>query len=306
MSQNLFFLLSGLPRKVRKPVLSLACGALLIAMSACTTQMTVHASGTPSGPLKTKATPAEEVRLAKVALDHGDLDMARTIYERLIATNPDSVEGLVGLGDTLYAVGDFTRAGVLYDRAHQLAPEALEPMINRGRIAIRERRFDQAIQIYREVLAKLPNNSLAAAGLGTALDMSGDHAGAQAVLREAMTKNPGDPYLATNLGMSLLSGGDVKAAIAVLLDVTRFPAAPPQAREDLALAYGMLGNDKIATELLAQQNMNNDDVKNNLKYYEYLRTHRGYQTMTPTGSAGVISSPLTQMHGQLTETQDIK
>jgi Flp pilus assembly protein TadD len=310
MSQILSVQTSTSMRKAVNPVfslgVSLAVSVLLLTLSACTTQMTVHASGTPSGPLKTKATPAEEVRLAKVALDHGDIDMARTIYERLLAANPDSVEGLVGLGDTLYAVGDFTRAGVLYDHAHQLAPDAIEPMINRGRIAIRQRRLADAIEIYREVLKRLPNNSLAAGGLGTALDMSGDHAGAQAVLRQAMLTNPGDPYLATNLGMSLLSGGDPKAAAAVLLDVTRFPAAPTQAKEDLALAYGMMGDDKVATELLVQQKMTNDDVKNNLKYYEYLRTHRGYQTMSPMGPSGVISAPLTQLRGPLVESQDIK
>ena len=310
MSQNLSFQTSTATRKILKATfstgLSLAVSVMLVALSACTTQMTVHASGTPSGPLKTKATPAEEVRLAKVALDHGDIDMARTIYERLLAANPDSVDGLVGLGDTLYAVGDFTRAGVLYDHAHQLAPDAIEPMVDRGRIAIRQRKFAEAIEIYREVLKRLPNNSMAAGGLGTALDMSGDHAGAQAVLRQAMTTNPGDPYLATNLGMSLLSSGDPKGAAAVLLDVTRFPAAPSQAKEDLALAYGMMGDDKVATELLVQQNMTNEDVQNNLKYYQYLRTHRGYQTMSPMGPTGVISSPLTQLHGPLTESQDIK
>ncbi|WP_429500205.1 tetratricopeptide repeat protein [Robbsia andropogonis] len=296
-----------LPQKFPRPTVLIIGCALLIATSACTTQMTVHALGTASGPLKSQATPAEEVRIAKIALAHGDMQMARTIYERLVANNPDSVEGLVGLGDTLYAVGDFTRAAVLYEHAHQLAPNELEPIVDLGRIAIRQRKFDEAIRMYRLALTMSPNNSAAAAGLGTALDMSGDHAGAQAVLRQALVANPGDPYLATNLGMSLLSGGDPKAATVVLLDVTRFPAAPPQAKDDLALAYAMLGDDKVATELLTQQNMSREDVNNNLKYYEYLRTHRGYHSAaSPDGQSGVISAPLTQLRGPLTDTRDMK
>jgi Flp pilus assembly protein TadD len=215
-----------------------------------------------------------ELHIASTALDSGNIDLATTLFEKVVAADPKSVAGLTGLGNTLYTVGDFTRAGVYYDRASQTEPTAIAPMIGIARVAIHQRRFDDAISTYQKVLSASPNNALAAAGLGAALDLKGDHAGAQAELRSALRTSPGDPMLSINLGLSLILGGNPREGANVLLDVTRFPAAPPQALQDLALAYGMLGNTQAAEEILGHD-LPKASVDDNLRFYEIQRSRAG-------------------------------
>ena len=263
----------------------MACGVSLLALcAACTT--TQHVSETH--PITRNTTPSNmsELRIAETALDSGNLEMATTLYEKIVKADPRSVEGLTGLGNTLYAVGDFTRAGVYYDHASKIDPAAAAPLIGLARVAIHQRRFDDAIATYRRVLAVTPNDPLALAGLGAAIDLSGDHARAQAVLREGLRKNPGDPMLSVNLGLSLILGGNPREGANVLLDVTRYPAAPAQARQDLALAYGLLGNTEAAAEILGHD-LPKASVQDNLRFYQIQRE----RLVPQSGPAKVVAVP---------------
>ncbi|HEY2022320.1 tetratricopeptide repeat protein [Paraburkholderia sp.] len=266
----------------------LACGVSLLVLAACTTTQHV----TDARPVLRNTTPSEmsEMRIAQTALESDNLQMANSLYERIIKANPRSVEGLTGLGDTLYALGDDTRAGVYYDRASQVDAAAPAPLIGHARVAIHQRRFDDAIATYRHVLVLTPNNPLAIAGLGAAIDLTGDHAGAQAVLRDGLAKNPGDPMLSVNLGLSLILGGNPREGANVLLDVTRYPAAPAQARQDLALAYGLLGNTDAAAEILGQD-LPKASVQDNLLFYSLQRQRLGLAAGSKSGAQAGAQTP---------------
>jgi len=134
---------------------------------------------------------------------------------------------------------------------------------------------------------------MASAGLGAALDLKGDHAGAQAVLRQALKANPGDPLLSVNLGLSLVLGGNPREGANVLLDVTRYPGAPPQARQDLALAYGLLGNTEAATEILGKT-LPKASIQDNLHFYEIQRAHMEQSTDRPATIGTAVPTPSIQ------------
>lgn len=283
------------PRVARCLTLVALTTAILAATSACTTTV----KRVPDiQPVSRNSSPStmSETRIAETALEGGNIELARTLYAKLVEANPDSVPGLAGLGDTLYAVGDFTRAGVYYAHANRIAPDAEHPLIGLGRVAIHQRRFDDAIASYRTILDRTPNDALAAAGLGTALDLKGQHKAAQDVLRAALVANPGDPMLCINLGLSLVLGGNPREGANVLLDVTRFPDAPPQARQNLALAYGMLGNNEAAAAILSQD-LPKSSVQDNLRYYDMERAALQRPTSTtslsPSNEAGTaVVAPL--------------
>ncbi len=265
----------------------LALGAsVLIATAACTTTTRQISQVRPV--LHNNApSDMSELRLADSALDSGNIELATTLFDKVVQANPGSVPGLTGLGNTLYAVGDFTRAGVYYDRASKIDPTAVGPKIGVARVAIHQRRFNDAIATYRGVLALVPNDPTASAGLGAALDLNDDHAGAQAVLSQALKANPGDPMLSINLGLSLILGGNPREGANVLLDVTRYLGAPPQARQNLALAYGLLGNSEAAAEILGQD-LPKASVQDNLQYYAIQRAHLS-QTGGPTAQLSSAS-----------------
>jgi len=254
--------------KTRQQVFFAACISMLAMTSGCTT--TQHVTQTQPVLRNTAPSAMSEQHIAEIALESGNLDMATALYDKIVAADPRSVAGLTGLGDTLYAVGDFTRAGVYYQRAVQVDPKALQAMVGIARVAIHQRRFDDAISTYQKVLVLTPDNPMASAGLGAALDLKGAHAAAQTLLRQALKDNPGDPNLSINLGLSLVLGGNPREGANVLLDVTRYPGAAPQARQDLALAYGLLGNADAAAEILGRD-LPKASVQDNLRFYEIQR-----------------------------------
>lgn len=239
-------------------------------LAACTT--TVKQSIGPVQPASAPATLSRdgELHVADAALQSGNLDLATTIYTEVVQADPNSVPGLTGLGDTLYAAGDYTRAGVYYDKALALDPKTPLAMLGDARVAIRQRRLDDAVADYRRMLAQVPNDPMASAGLGTALDMQGRHEEAEAVLRAALRTNPGDPRLETDLGLSLIMAGKPREGANILLDVTHFPAAPAEARQNLALAYGLLGNDGAAEDIL-DIDLPKASARDNLRYYAMQR-----------------------------------
>jgi Flp pilus assembly protein TadD len=282
---------SSVFQRLRGVCLAALGATLLLATTACTT--TEHMS--EARPVMRNSSPSAmgELRIAETALDSGNIDLATSLFDKVVKADPKSVPGLTGLGDTLYAVGDFTRAGVYYHRASSFDPAAEAPLIGIARVAIHQRRFDDAIASYQEVLARTPGDPMASAGLGAALDLKGDHGGAQAVLRQALKGNPGDPLLSVNLGLSLVLGGNPREGANVLLDVTRYPGAPPQARQDLALAYGLLGNTEAAAEILGKT-LPKASIQDNLHFYEIQRTHMEQSTDRPATIGAAVPTPSIQ------------
>ncbi|CAB3964136.1 tetratricopeptide repeat protein [Burkholderia aenigmatica] len=229
--------------------------------------------------------PQAELRIADSALAGGNVDLASTLYEKVLAKHPDSLAARLGLGDVNYRAGDLERARILYDEAQRQAPAELGPRLGLARVALRQRRLDEAAQRYRDLLAAQPNHPLAAEGLGTVLDLQGRHADAQVVYRDALRAHPDAQGLRVDLGLSLVLSNRPREGVNVLLDVAGLPSAPWQARQNLAFAYGVLGNTDSAKKLLAAD-MPASAVADNLRFYQAVRAR-----LASRGGAGVAGSP---------------
>ncbi|QTO46139.1 tetratricopeptide repeat protein [Burkholderia latens] len=214
--------------------------------------------------------PQAELRIADSALAGGNVDLAATLYEKVLDKHPDSLAARVGLGDVNYRTGDLERARLLYEQARQQAPAELGPQVGLARVALRQRRLDEAGQRYRALLAAQPNLPLAAQGLGTVLDLQGRHEDAQAVYRDALRVHPEAQGLRVDLGLSLVLGNRAREGVNVLLDVAGLPDAPWQARQNLAFAYGVLGNSDSAKKLLSAD-LPASAVADNLRVYQAVR-----------------------------------
>ncbi|KVM81631.1 hypothetical protein WJ60_25870 [Burkholderia ubonensis] len=224
--------------------------------------------------------PQAEMRIADSALAGGNVELAATLYEKVLGAHPDALAARVGLGDVNYRTGNLERARILYAEAARQAPAELGPQLGLARVALRQRRLDEAGERYRALLAAQPNHPLAAEGLGTVLDLQGRHADAQAVYREALRAHPDAQGLRVDLGLSLVLGNRPREGVNVLLDVAGLPDAPWQARQNLAFAYGVLGNTDSAKKLLSAD-LPASAVADNLRFYQAVRVRLGSR-----GSAG--------------------
>jgi Flp pilus assembly protein TadD len=84
---------------------------------------------------------------------------------------------------------------------------------NLGGLLLKERRFDEALGQYREILQMLPNDPYAHNNLAAALLRKGDVDQAITEFREVLRLQPSDPRVRFNLGSALLRKGDLDEAI---------------------------------------------------------------------------------------------
>jgi Flp pilus assembly protein TadD len=285
----------------RRTTLGAIAFATLSLVAACgsTTARTQMPASHPTV-LNSSPSDASEMRIADTALQGGNLQMAGSIYERELASHPDSLDALLGLADANYLGGDTGRARPLYERADVLTKGARGPRLGLARVALHDHRFAESIALYEPLVKANPTDAVAWAGLGSAWDMSGDHTKAQAVYRAGLAAVPGDIALRSNLGLSLVLGGEPREGANMLLEIAGATNAPPQARHNLALAYGVLGNNEAARRILSLD-LPKASVADNLRYYNAVRAllaahpAASVTSVAPalpaTARAGVLVSP---------------
>lgn len=257
-----------------------AClASLALVFAGCTHTVMTSQSFAHPVPLRTAgdnkaAGRLDDMSLATSALQSGDASLAISLFDKVVEKHPDDVDALNGLGAALAMSGDTERARRTYDKAAALAPESLTPVIGLARLDLHERHLDNAIARYERVLAHDPGNALASAGLGTAFALKGDEQRAQTIFGQALQLHPGDRMLTVDLGLAMVLGGELRKGANLLLTVAGEPRAPAQARHDLALAYGLLGNDGAADQIL-MRDLPRASTDDNLTYYKVVRARLG-------------------------------
>src|SRR5690625_7703950 len=115
---------------------------------------------------------------------------------------------------------------------------------------------------------------IALAGLGVVHELRGDPQRAQSLYRQGLKAHPGDQALRANLGLSLALSGQAREAVNILLGhAGAANSRLPQLHDNLALAYGLLGREDAAKEILSRYQPRSL-VQDNLACYEYRRQQR--------------------------------
>lgn len=229
-----------------------------------------------------------DLRLADHVLQAGDVDLSTTLYEKILKADPNSLDAQLGLGDAMYQAGDLERARALYRHVVSQAPAQAAAQLGLARVALRQRRLDDAAALYRQLLAARPDDPVLCEGLGTVLDLQGRHADAQVVYRKALVAHPSVQGLRVNLGLSLVLDNKPREGANVLLDIAGLTDAPLQARQNLALAYGLLGNEDAAKRILLVD-LPPSSADDNLRFYQSLRAKlAGYGADASRANGGAL------------------
>lgn len=270
----------NLPSRRRLVAVLAACALSTGLLAGCASEPQVQTRPVMSERGADKST---DLRIAESALDSGDTTLAISLFERTLKADPHSLPAELGLADAIYQTGDLPRAGVLYGKVAAAAPDDPRAQLGMARVALRERRLDDAVARYRGLLQSHPDSATVAEGLGAALDLQGEHAKAQAVYRAALARHPEVQGLKTDLGLSLILDRRAREGANVLLDVAGLPDAPAQARQNLALAYGVLGNGEAAKRILTTD-LPEASAEDNLRFYQNLRARWADPAAAPAPS----------------------
>jgi Flp pilus assembly protein TadD/cell division septation protein DedD len=231
----------------------------------------------------------------------GDIPSLATGQDRLAADMSPAT--LMRVGDATRAGGDATSAIALYRRAHEVAPNDPAPLVRIGATLAEVHAYSDAVEAYRQAVELAPKDAetrrtfgalllsldkpelalthleaaLAAHQdpklynlIGVANDLLGRHDVAQRSYADGLRLAPDNGALSNNLGLSQALVDDFPSAIKTLGAAAARPQATPRTRLNLALVYGLAGdNDKAAA--VARADLDEASVKSNLAYYAMLR-----------------------------------
>jgi tetratricopeptide (TPR) repeat protein len=82
--------------------------------------------------------------LGKIHIDAGELEKGYNYLQRLLVKNPAFARGWATLGDYYRARGDYRTAEVMYSKALFIQPDAVQVQMMLGKLALLERRLDDA------------------------------------------------------------------------------------------------------------------------------------------------------------------
>ena len=149
--------------------------------------------------------------MAEVALETGQLETAKRLYQRLLDMDPKSVGARMGLGDIAFRRGDSTEAARwhLAAVAHAEQPEQRHAaLLAHGRAALDAGQLEAARNSFAQLAdprEQAPSASVAWGlnGVGLTLLLEGDLRGAIANMEQAVQRAPSEPVFQENLERAL-------------------------------------------------------------------------------------------------------
>jgi len=143
----------------------------------------------------------------------GNLDVARPLYERVLALTPNDADALNNLGVLLSSQKQFDRALELLRRATTLAPRNAGTWNNIGAALREQGRNDEAATAFRTALGIDPMHAGAKVGLAQQYMATGQAAMARTLLEEVVAANGELAEAWYTLGQALEQLGDRDGAI---------------------------------------------------------------------------------------------
>ncbi len=143
----------------------------------------------------------------------GDAKGAIVAHEKALVLSPMLVQARVNL-ETLYGgVGRWKDAEAQYREVLAAGTNIAEAHANYAQVLLAQRRAADAIPVFRAALEVNPADGVARNGLGLALEMSGDAAGALAAYQQAVADAPTLRAARFNYGRALVAAGRLQDAV---------------------------------------------------------------------------------------------
>lgn len=182
----------------------------------------------------------------------GNLDVAQTLYGRILEAAPDHPDALHFLGVLSHQRGDSEAALDHINRSIAIDPDQATRYNNLGNVLLEMGRLAEATAAYRESIARSPAHADAYNNLGAVLKAQERFAEADAAYEKAIELDPGHVDAHNNKGNLLSAQGRVKEAVAYYCKAITLMPKHAQAKKLLGIAYYTLGRIDAAAEVYRQ------------------------------------------------------
>ncbi len=226
----------------------------LAPLAACATAAHDHADAVPQPGQDAQAAPAREAhaaatpqrplridRAARARIEHEDMLSQMTFWAQEYTNFPDDIEAAQKFSEALRKGGRYQRAAEVASEALGRNPNDTQLLMTYGLSLVADNRAQDALRPLALVAHADAHDWRSRSALGVALDQLGRFDEARQAYQEALAIKPDDPGLLTNVGVSHLLSGEPEAAEPLLRQAVALPGAPPEARQNLAIAVALQG-----------------------------------------------------------------
>jgi Flp pilus assembly protein TadD len=219
---------------------------------------------------------------AATSQDKFDYQSAAKYYQNLYNRDPTDIAALLGLVKNLRYIGQAAQSVAVLE---QTEPDNLKIFAVRaeyGKSLVASGRALVAIEVLVEMLEEIPDDWELLSALGIAYDLNDDSANAERSYHAALDVTPRNASVINNLALSMALSGRIDEGISLLEETMMSSLSTPHIRQNLALMYAMKG-DMNSAQKMAEQDLPQELVDNNLKYYE-----RFFARSSGAQSSGVV------------------
>lgn len=244
---------------------TLSMGAVALVLSAC-------AAGTPAPSTSANLQPQIDqlMRLGQRTQAAGDAKTALGFFQKAYSLAPQSRTVLTALAQALRATGDEAAVASLYKAALVDTPDDADLLLSFGTSLLRQDKIVQAL-VHLERSNDLRAGSLPTLNsLGIAHDLNAAHGTAQNFYRQALALDPDNLDTLNNYALSLALAGQFDQAVTLLQPLAGQVTTPDRLQLNLALIYGLMGQNDQAAEA-ARVVLDQKSVAHNLEVYKNLR-----------------------------------
>ncbi len=226
--------------------------ATALMLSACMTTEPASSPATGAN-LTSNAQPTIDALMAAGTerAARGEFMTAAALFRSAHEASPDASEPLIALGNALSAANAHRDAATAYEKASKVTNARAEAFRGLGNARILLGNYDAARQNFLEAVERAPDDWRNYLGLGVAYDMLGLGDSAQLAYRQGLEIDPKNADLRLNFGLSLALTDQVDLALRHLGVLVSKEQASPQARQTLAFAYTLSGEEETARQWLA-------------------------------------------------------
>ncbi len=251
---------------------SFGAGALLLlclslALTSCASVPSEDIrAGSAASAANFSAQDASVLRLARAARAAGDLSGAVNLYRSIASTRTDPAV-LVEFGDTLEEMWLFDDAIATFGRVEQKSPARPSALMGLVRVYLNLGQPTIARDFADQALALAPNDPSVLIDRGVVLDALGEHDQAQQSYRHALKGGANSVAARNNLALSLALSAKFDEAIEIIAPIALSASATSQARQNLALIYGLKGDHERAAQI-SRIDLDENATKANLRLFD--------------------------------------
>ena len=224
---------------------------------------------------------------AETSQNRFDYQSAAKYYQNLYNRDPDDMAALLGLARNFRYIGSAAQSVALLEEALPENPGIFALQAEYGKSLVAAGRGRKAIDYLEELIEEVPDDWELLSALGIAYDLLSESENAERVYRLALEIAPGNSSIINNLALSLALSNNIDEGIELLESTISTGFSTPHLRQNLALMFAMKGDIETARQL-AERDLPQEMVANNIKYYERYFSRAGAAQSSGSTTSGTV------------------